>query len=96
MADEIIDLGFKKAVKESHELFDNTKWTPEQMLQYALESFKKNKEYKDYTKAIVIFLNDKDCYNASFLASNMRASEIVALLEVLKNGIIKDHIRGGD
>ncbi len=68
---------------------DAMSWTPEQMLATARNRAAEGGECEHVKKAIVIFLDDNDGYNSSFNQSGMKCSEIIALLEVVKNEFIK-------
>lgn len=77
------------AVKKS----DNTLWTPEQVLYDVLEEVKRIKPEK-FDKAFVIMVQDGDIYAPKYWASNLKLSEIIALLETIKQAIIMERIQG--
>jgi hypothetical protein len=61
---------------------DSTSYTPEQMLESAMEDIKKE---GSANKAILITLDDTDNqYNTHFWNAGMSATQIIALLEVSK------------
>ena len=88
---DIIDFSHKKRIKETEENGDNTKWTVIDMLKKCIKDYEKG-EYKieEHDKAIILLLDDKDKYDHTFYAANMKSSEMIALLEVTKQTIISN------
>ncbi len=86
MTDKIIDLAL---------LTDDAKaWTPSQMLKEAQRRVGPGGDCEHVKKAIVIYLDDEDgIYGTAWNESGMKCSEMVTLLEVVKNGFI-DILKG--
>ena len=80
MKDKVVSMAIKA---------DNNKlWTVEQMLLERLETIAKG---KIVTRAMVITLDDNDGeYNLSYMSSNISISQMVAMLEVLKNQLVRE------
>ncbi len=65
---------------------DGRMWTVLDMLKDCIEKMESDLEYN---KAIVLFLNNKgELYSTSFAQAGLTRSEIIALLEVVKNQFI--------
>lgn len=77
----------EKVIRLAEVSDDARHWSPEEMLKDALDRCEREKP----TKALVIFLNDRnDGYATGFQQSGMRNSEIVALCEAIKQRMLKD------
>ena len=60
---------------------DNTQWSVEQMLEDAIGTVRKQPQLK---KAVVMYLNDETGYEVGYAMCNLSSSEVLALLEVMK------------
>jgi hypothetical protein len=75
----VINVGSKNAMA----------WSPKQVLEEAIAAIGERGAFERGEKLIVIALDDTDGnYGASFIQSGMRSSEIIALLEVLKQEML--------
>jgi len=68
---------------------DGTLWSVKDMLSDAIKEIDSGK--RKNIKAIVIFLDDENKYDVGFNQAGMKASEMIALLEITKD-IIKEYI----
>ncbi len=64
----------------AHKLQDSRRLKPDQLLRGLLMG----ERIKDCNKALVLLLDDDDCYDVSFHNSGMSASQCIALCEVAK------------
>ncbi|MCX8125534.1 MAG: hypothetical protein N3E40_00115 [Dehalococcoidia bacterium] len=63
---------------------DGTKWTVREMLEYALTDCP-----DQFTKAVLILLDDRNgSYNTGYYQAGMRVSQMVGLLEIVKQQFI--------
>lgn len=72
---------------------DNSMLDVMSMLEYAQKDIKDKKENEEYSpnKAVLLLLEtDKDGYQPSWYAANMKTSEMVALLSILTKTLIDD------
>jgi hypothetical protein len=63
-------------------------WSVEQMLEDALSEVKERRSTP--TKALVLFLDDRDGYNAGFRNCGFSMSQGIALLEVAKAMFLRE------
>lgn len=65
---------------------DNRFWTAADALNEALLEYEEGK----FTKVLIIKLDNQDQeYNSSFIAANLKASEAISLIEVVKTKLLK-------
>ena len=84
----------EKILNMADELNDNRYSSPEQTLEDCLADIRSGK--KSPTKLAVIMLDDSDqWYRTGFYLSKLKASEVVALFEVVKQQFL-DMLRGID
>lgn len=84
MTEKPISLAARRALDAG----DNSLWTPGDMLRNMAE------EHGGAPKAFAVVLDDHDgAYNWHWSAANMRASEMIALIEMLKHEL-SERIRG--
>ena len=68
---------------------DATAWTSVQVVEHALERLKTG-DCKEVKKVFVLYLDDEDGkFNTAYNQSGMKASELLALLEVTKANIME-------
>ena len=84
--------------EETTKLFDytekSTMISPKQLLEKALSDMETDsivdKLFKNPPKMVILYLNDiDDRYDVGFVQAQMKLSEIVGLLEIVKSDIIK-------
>lgn len=56
----------------------------EQLLQNALRDYRADPELNKCKRAIIIFLDDDDCYTTYFMMAKLKLSQAIALLETMK------------
>jgi len=72
---------------------DNTLLSPVEALQDAIADIQDPKNTHKPTKLVIIGLNNDESYDVSFWLSNIKASEVLALLEYMKADML-DCMRG--
>lgn len=65
-------------------------WTPEEMLKDTVREWEEGKLPMRPNKGIVILLEKREGYDTMWRQAGMSDSEIVALLEIVKQEIIRD------
>jgi hypothetical protein len=81
--DKIVNLNQIRLDRET----DNSKWNIQDMLEDAMKEITKD----EYTKAVLILLNDKDgAYTHRRLVVDMSNTQMIALLQVVSSRLLKE------
>jgi hypothetical protein len=82
---EVRNLNVERAVRAE----DNTLLSPADCLEDALNEVRSGK--RDCDAVLVLTLDKRDgCFNTGFYACNIKASEMLALMEVHKTKVLRD------